>query len=176
MACKVLEHIIHSFVMKHLEKYNVFADTQHGFRAKRSTVGQLLLIINDIAKSLNASNSVHAAVLDFTKAFDKVPHRRLLIKLNLYGIRGNPLQWFESFLLKRCQSVICSGKSSKSSPITSGVPQGTVPGPLLFLLYINDLPVNLKSQTRLFADDALVYGVISADIDTNNLQDDLCLE
>ena len=132
-------------------------------------------MINDIAKSLNASKSAHAAVLDFTKAFDKVPHRRLLIKLNRYGIRGNLLQWFESFLLKRCQSVICSRKSSKASPVTSEVPQGTVLGPLLFLLYINDLPVNFKSQTRIFADDALVYGVISPDIDTNNLQEDLCI-
>lgn len=135
---------------------------------------ELLLTINDIAKSLNASKSVHAVVLDFTKAFDKVPHRPLLIKVNHYRIRGNLLQWFESFLLKRCQSVICSGKSSKPFPVTSVVPQGTVLGPLLFLLYIYDFPVNLKSQTTLFADDALVYGVISADIDTNNLQDDLC--
>ena len=112
VACKVLEHVTHSFVMKHLEKYNVLTDTQHGFRAKRSTVTQLLLTNNDIVKSLNASKSVHAAILDFTKAFDKVPHRRLLIKLNHYGRRGNLLQWFESFLLKRCQSVVCSGKSS----------------------------------------------------------------
>lgn len=88
--------------MKHLEKYNVFTDTQHGVRAKRSTVTQLLLTINDIAKSLNASKSVHGAVIDFTKTFDKVPHIRLLIKLNHYGIiniKGNLLQWFESFLL-----------------------------------------------------------------------------
>jgi hypothetical protein len=123
VACKILEHIVHSFVMKHLDKHSILTDLQHGFRAKRSTVSQLILTINDIAKSIDNRNSVHAAVLDFSKAFDKVPHRRLLKKLEYYGIGDSLLKWFGSFLTMRQQSVICSGESSQSSHVTSGVPQ-----------------------------------------------------
>ena len=119
------------------------------------------------------NQSVHAVVLDFAKAFDKVPHRRLLAKLQYYGIQGKLLCWFESFLTQRSQSVVCEGKSSTSSPVKSGVPQGTVLGPLLFLLYINDLPDNLQSSVKLFADDALFYGFIASDTDCDHLQDDL---
>ena len=118
---------------------------------------------------------MHAVVLDFAKAFDKVPHRRLLAKLQYDGIQGKLLSdcWFESFLTQRSQSVVCEVKYSTSSPVTSGVPQGTVLGPLLFLLYINDLPDNLQSSVKLFTDDALLYGVTGNDTDCDHLQDDL---
>ena len=104
-------------------------------------------------------------MLDFTKAFDKVSHHRLLKKLEYYGIRGPLLNWFTSFLLERQQSVICEGRSSVPASVLSGVPHGTVLAPLLFLLYINDLPDSISSTVRLFADDALLYGVISNDAD-----------
>ena len=159
--------------MKHLEQYSILTDVQHGFRAKRSTVTQLILTIHDMAKTINDNKSVHAAVLDFSKAFDKVPHKRLIIKLQYYGIRGPLLNWFESFLTNRSQTVVCDGKHSDPAQVTSGVPQGTVLGPLLFLLYVNDLPDNLKSSIRLFADDALLYGVISNENDGDQLQEDL---
>ena len=129
--------------------------------------------IHDLANSLDNGKSVHAVILDFAKAFDKVPHRRLLAKLQYYGIQGKLLCWFESFLTQRSQSVVCEGKSSRSSSVTSGVPQGTVLGPLLFLLYINDLPDNLQSSVKFFADDALLYGVITNDTECDHLQDDL---
>lgn len=173
IASKILEHIIHSHVMKHLQVNDILTDCQHGFRAKRSTESQLILTIHDLANSLDNDKSVHAVVLDFAKAFDKVPHRRLLAKLQYYGIQGKLLRWLESFLTQRTQSVVCEGKSSRPSPVTSGVPQGTVLGPLLFLLYINDLPDNLQSPVKLFADDALLYGVIANDTDCDHLQDDL---
>ena len=173
IASKVLEHIIHSHIMKHLEQYSILTDVQHGFRAKRSTVTQLILTIHDMAKTIQDNKSVHAAVLDFSKAFDKVPHKRLIIKLQYYGIRGPLLNWFESFLTNRSQTVVCDGKHSDPAQVTSGVPQGTVLGSLLFLLYVNDLPDNLKSSIRLFADDALLYGVISNENDGDQLQEDL---
>ena len=146
IASKVLEHIIHSHIMKHLEQYFILTDVQHGFRAKRSTVTQLILTIHDMAKTINDNKSVHAAVLDFSKAFDKVPHKRLIIKLQYYGIRGPLLNWFESFLTNRSRTLVCDGKHSDPAQVTSGVPQGTVLGQLLFLLYVNDLPDNLKSS------------------------------
>ena len=102
--------------MKHLEHCAILTDVQHGFRAKRSTVTQLILTIHDMTKTIQDNKSVHAAVLDFSKAFDKVPHVRLLSKLQYYGIRDPLLIWFESFLTNR----------------TQGVPQGTVLGPLYF--------------------------------------------
>ena len=173
IASKVLEHIVHSHVMKHLDSHRILTEVQHGFRAKRSTVTQLIITIHDLAKTLQDNKSVHAAILDFIKAFDKVPHQRLLRKLEYYGIRENLLKWFESFLIGRTQSVICDGSQSKSIMVTSGVPQGTVLGPLLLLLYVNDLPANLQSSVRLFADDALLYGIISNEVDCNRLQADL---
>ena len=173
IASKVLEHIVHSHVMKHFEHHNILTDCQHGFRSKRSTELQLILTIHDIASSLQQNKSIHAAVLDFSKAINKVPHRCLLMKLERYGIHGNLLSWMESFLTKRVQSVICEGATSTSSPVTSGVPQGSVLGPLLFLTYINDLPNCLTSTVKLFADDTLLYGVVVEDSDCDNLQDDL---
>ena len=159
--------------MKHLQMNNILTDCQHGFRPKRSTESQLILSIHDLTNSLDKCKFVHAVVLDFAKAFDKVPHRRLLAKLQHYGIQGKLLCWFESFPTQRSQSAVCEGKSSTSSPVKSGVPQGTVLGPLLFLLYINDLPDNLQSSVKLFADDTLLYGVIASDTDCDHLQDDL---
>ena len=147
--------------MKHLQLNDILTDFQHRFRAKRSTESQLILTTHYLANSLDNDKSVHAVVLDFTKAFGKVPPRRLLAKLQNYGIHGKLLCWFESFLTQRSQSVVCDGHSSRSSPVTSGVPQGTVFGPLLFLSYINDLPDNPQSSVKRFADKDLLYGVIT---------------
>ena len=120
VACKILEHIIHSHVMKHFARHDVLTDCQHGFRAKRSTETQLICTINDITNAIQCNKTVHAAVLDFSKAFDKVPHRRLLTKLEYYGIHGTLLDWFESFLTQRNQAVVYEGVSSSPAPIISG--------------------------------------------------------
>ena len=113
--------------------------------------------------------------MDFSKAFDTVPHQRLLSKLRIYGIEGEVLQWITAFLTDRQQQVLCDGLRSKPADVTSGVPQGTVLGPLLFLLHVNDMPsvIDTKTTLRLFADDALIYKVIESIQDQEMFQKDL---
>ena len=173
VCCKVVEHIIHSQVINHLEANNILSDEQHGFRKHRSCESQLINTINDLAKGLDNKQQIDAVTLDFSKAFDKVPHHRLAMKLHHYGVRGNTLMWIKSFLANRSQQVVVDGESSKPAPVTSGVPQGTVLGPLLFLVYINDLPKEVNSTSRLFADDCLLYRIIRSEADTIKLQEDL---
>lgn len=170
---KILEHIIVSQIMNHLEGNNILSDTQFGFRSKRSCESQLLLTTDDVMRSLNSRKQVDAAILDFEKAFDKVPHHRLSTKMQYYGIRGSILGWIESFLRDRSQRVVVDGSESGFTPVLSGVPQGTVLGPTLFLIYINDIVEHTTSNTRLFADDCLIYREISTEEDKNILQADL---
>ena len=119
------------------------------------------------------AKQIDVAVLDFSKAFDVVPHQRLLGKLQHYGINGHILKWISEFLSGRTQCVVVDGAASSWSAVESGVPQGTVLGPLLFLLYINDLPDCVESQVRLFADDCLLYRTIEGIPDQLALQSDL---
>ena len=112
-------------------------------------------------------------ILDFSKAFDTVPHQKLLHKLKNYGIDGNLNKWVEQFLTNRQQRVLVEGEFSSFDKVLSGVPQGTVLGPLLFLCHINDLPKHVKSQIRLFADDCLLYREIKRLSDQEIIQKDL---
>ena len=102
--------------------------------------------------------------MDFAKAFDKVPHRRLLYKLEYYGIRGPTHKWISSWLSERSQKVVLDGQASDPVPVLSGVPQGSFLGPVLFLVFINDLPENIRSSVRLFADDCVLYRNIKSPI------------
>ena len=116
-------------------------------------------------------------LLDFSKAFDKVAHEKLLLKLHQYGIRGDTLNWIKYFLDNRKQTVVINGINSDEVPVSSGVPQGSVLGPILFLAYINDLPEQVKSRVRFFADDTAMYLAISSTTEGQVLQTDLaCLE
>ena len=128
---------------------------------------------HDIAKSMNNHKQIDVAILDFAKAFDKVPHMRLLHKLELYGIRDKYKAWIKNFLTNRTQRVVIEGNISTPKPVTSGVPQGTVLGPILFLIYVNDITENIKCNIRLFADDCLLYKELTRDSDCKILQDDL---
>lgn len=174
ITCKVMEHIVHSNIMEHFDKNNILCDEQHGFRKKRSCESQLVTTIQGIASKLRTGrDQVDVILLDFAKAFDKVPHQRLLHKLNFYGVRDENLHWVESFLSSRKQRVLLDGKESSQAEVTSGVPQGTVNGPLYFLAFINDLPECTLTDTRLFADDGLLYREIRTDRDAEALQKDL---
>ena len=133
------------------------------------------MLIEDLARNVSKGKQTDLILLDFSKAFDKVNHSKLLWKLHQYGIRGNALAWIRAFLGNRSQTVVLDGEESESVPVTSGVPQGLVLVPILFLVYINDLPEELSSQVRLFADDddTAMYLTIGDTEDDKVLQNDL---
>ena len=164
-----------SSVMDHFDKHSVLNDNQHGFRRMGSCESQLITTLRDFTSCLHNRGQIDAILLDFSKAFDKVDHMILLSKLQKVGMQGPLLSWMESFLLDRSQTVVVDGIESSSSPVLSGVPQGTTLGPLLFLVYINDISENLSSKTniRLFADDSLHYRSINSPDDSTQLQKDL---
>ena len=161
--------------MAHVDKNSIFSDAQHGFRKRRSCITQLILCTHDLLKGIDQGEQHDIILLDFSKAFDKVPHRRLLHKLQYYGIHNQTLSWIRDFLRDRSQQVVLEGSISATAKVTSGVPQGSVIGPLLFLIYINDLPdsVSQSTVTRLCADDCLLYRKIKSQADACKLQEDL---
>ena len=140
-----------------------------------SCVTQLLHVLEEWSKALDSQQSIDVIYLDFRKAFDTVAHARLANKLYAYGIRGNLLNWINSFLKDRKQKVIINGEESAWADVLSGIPQGSVLGPALFLIFINDLPDSIANFVKIFADDTKVYSTIStiSDSDCNKLQGDL---
>ncbi|KAL8561583.1 hypothetical protein ACOMHN_024819 [Nucella lapillus] len=147
---KLLEHIICRNILTHLEKHDILTNLNHGFRSGYSCDTQLLLTSHDLLQSYDRQHQVDVAILDFSKAFDTVPHKRLLHKLKSYGIRGSLPTWITNFLVHRKMSVVIEGDSSEETTVDSSVPQETCLGPLLFLCHINDLPDTVKSQSSNF--------------------------
>ena len=168
-----MESIVKETVLKHMVDNNLLSSKQFGFISGRSTVTQLLKYLNLCVDTMVKGGVVDAIYLDFAKAFDTVPHSRLLGKLRSYGICGNILKWIEAFLRNRTQVVKVNGEKSFSAPVLSGIPQGSVLGPLLFVIYINDLPDNINSDSFLFADDTKILRQISSIEDSIQLQGDL---
>ena len=175
ISCKIMEHIITSHIMNHADANNIMYPLQHGFRRGLSCETQLIEFIDDVTINMDKGKQTDCLIMDFSKAFDKVSHSLLIHKLDHYGIRGKTNAWIRSFLSNRKQSVVVEGEMSSEVPVDSGVPQGSVLGPSLFLYYINDMPEGLSSSStvRLFADDTVVYMAITSDIDAEKLQDDL---
>ena len=159
--------------MKHLDNHNILSKLQHGYRNRCSTETQLLKVIDLFAKGLDNHKQIDAISLDFLRVFDVIPHQRLLLKMQYYGIR-KILPWIENFLTSRKQAVVIEGVQSRYVSVISGLPQGTVLAGLLFLIFINDLPESiLKSFTGIFCDDTILAKEISSVNDAQQLQKDL---
>ena len=152
---------------------NLFTTHQHGFRKGRSCVTQLIEVMEDWTNELDNHSSIDAIFFDFQKAFDTVPHQRLLRKLKGYGISGKVYKWIESFLMGRKQRVVLNGEESSWTPVASGIPQGSVLGPILFLIYINDLPDVVKNLLKLFAGDTKIYAKVNNIEEKDILQEDI---
>ena len=171
---KVMERVVYKHVYNHLVRNKLIYEYQSGFLPKHSTVHQLIELYNSVLNALEKREFSCFVFCDFSKAFDKVWHRGLIYKMNSYGIKGNLLNWFKDYLHDRKQRVIINEASSSLQKITAGVPQRSVRGPLLFLIYINDIGEHLHSLTRLFADDTSL-GCSSRDITvlSNTIEHDL---
>ena len=157
---KVLEKSVHKYVFNFLNDHHVITTLQSGFVPGDSTVNQLVDIYNTFCQALDEGKEVRAIFCDISKAFDRVWHKGLLFKLHSVGISGSLLQWFTDYLANRKQRVVIPGVSSSWSSVEAGVPQGSILGPLLFLLYINDIVENINSSIRLFADDTTLYIIV----------------
>jgi len=173
ICCKLLEHIVHSHISNHLSRLNILDPNQHGFLKNRSCTTQLISALNDFSCFIDKKTPAILAVFDFSKAFDSVPHDLLIAKLKHYGINGAISKWIAAFLNDRKQRVAINGATSEWLPVASGVPQGSVLGPLLFLLFINDISQNISSTVRLFADDLIMYRVIHDSSSQGNFQQDI---
>ena len=173
IVCKIMESFIKDTVMTHLISENLLSAKQFGFISGRSTVTQLLKYLDKCIETIVNGGVVDTIYLDFQKAFDTVPHRRLIGILESYGINGDILTWIKAFLIGRTQVVRVNGSESESAPVLSGIPQGSVLGPLLFVIYINDLPDVINSDSLLFADDTKVFRKITSKEDALRLQSDI---
>jgi hypothetical protein len=159
ILCKVMEHFINQHMMSHLIEQKIISSDQHGFFRGRSTVTNLLEFMDLVTCALDNGFGVDVAFLDFAKAFDRVPFQRLILKLSNYGFRGQLLQWLTDYLIGRKQRLVLGDYVGSWRDVSSGVPQGSVIGPLLFIIYVNDLFKMLSVNVKGFADDLQLISI-----------------
>ena len=162
LACKIFEKAIYNNLLNYIERENLLNINQSGFHANGSCINQLISITHDICRAFNCCRSlkVRGIFLDLSKAFDKVWHHGLFFKLESFGIRGKLFNLLEDYLSNRFQRVLLNSQESCWLPIKAGVPQGSILGPLLLLIYINDLPDELSSIAKLLADDTSLFSIV----------------
>ena len=176
VLCKVMESIIKDCMVLHFMKYNLIKTSQHGFMAGRSCQTNLIEYLDTLSRLVDEGHNVDIIYLDFAKAFDKVPHRRLLLKLEALGIAGKVLNWIQSWLTGRLQRVVLNGSASDWMPVLSGVPQGSVLGPICFVAFINDIDDVLDIVNGFvckFADDTKYGRIIRNEEDQKQMQRDI---
>ncbi|KAF2351762.1 Endonuclease/exonuclease/phosphatase [Trinorchestia longiramus] len=173
VVSKTLERLLKVRITKHLNDQNLINDTQHGFREKRSCLTNLLDFFGDVNLIYDRTKVVNLVYVDFQKTFDKVPRKRLMTKVEAHGIRGNYSRWIRNWLTGRTQRVMIHDQASDSTLVTSGVPQGSILGPLLFIICINDLDVRIISKINKFADDTELSHRAFTERDRVTIQSDL---
>ena len=173
VICKLLERLIKDHMVDFLVKHKLLNSYQHGFLKARSCLTNMLCFLEEITKWIDVGSPVDIIYLDFQKAFDKVPHQRLLLKLKAHGIGDSITDWIEQWLTDRRQRVVVDGEVSNWKSVLSGVPQGSVLGPILFLIYINDLDDSITSNVLKFVDDTKLFRKVNTDGDKQHLQNDL---
>ena len=173
IVVKTLERMVHKHIMNFLSELHLLCENQHGFRRFRSCLTQLLQLVHHWFSVLDKQGAIDVAFLDFAKAFDKVSHPHLINKLKSYGISDPLIEWINNFLSGRKQRVVIDGHESNWLEVTSGVPQGSILGPLMFLVYITDLPSSVTSNVDLFADDSVIHRQISTSNDCVLFQENL---
>ena len=172
-GCKVMEAIIRDRINEHLQKHDLIRSSQHGFVKNRSCLTNLLEFVESVRDYVDRGTPVDAIYLDLRKAFDKVPHHRLKLKLNAHGVDGKIAGWISDWLDNRQQRVVLNGVCSNWSNVLSGVPQGSVLGPMLFIIYVNDFDSKVVNKLLKFADDAKLFGPVSNTTEVERLRKDL---
>ena len=173
LLCKILEKIIVKQIIKHIKENQLASQRQHGFTKGRSVTTNLLEVMNIWTEALMHNIPIDVLYLDYQKAFDCVPHQRLMKQVESFGISGPASRWLKAFLSNRKQKVRVNGCQSQWAPVLSGIPQGSILGPILFSLFVNDLPGEVQSLISMFADDTKIYIPLTSDNSADQLQEDL---